>query len=167
MPLVKFCHQCGCKHEYTLKPPIFCGSCGEVLDAKAAKEIKERKTIVVDSEGEEEQPKEESATAKRLKALLAKKGIPEEDEPDTDDDDDDDDIKEHVSSPIKKFTGLSVEIPKRKKETIGDIDVGAAPVSRKNLPSRPPGILPTKNKKQFLKVFSKLAGPSKNNNKDI
>ena len=47
---VRYCTQCGSKHEYTLKPAIFCGSCGEVLDVKAAAEVKEKKIITVDAE---------------------------------------------------------------------------------------------------------------------
>lgn len=146
---VKYCTQCGSKHEYTLKPAIFCGSCGEVLDAKAAAQVKERKTIVVDSE--EEQSKPLSAMEKLKQRRLAK--VQNNQEEDIDEGEDEDD-----NTPLPKIGALDISIVKPKTESIADIAIGAAPEPR--VP-REAGPLVFKNQKQFKRDFSKLAGSSR------
>ncbi len=141
----QYCTQCGSKHEYTLKPPVFCGSCGEVLNAQAAKEIKEKKTIVVDSD---EPTKPLTAIEKFRQKRLIKLGQNDEDEGAE---------PEENETPIKAGT-IEVNVAKVKKESLKSLAVG-----EKNFDSgkREPGLLSNKSEKQFLKDFKKLAGTSR------
>ena len=145
MPLFKFCVMCGTKHEYTLTPPNWCGSCGVSLDGKVS--TAERKVVVVD-----EKPVKFLTASEKLRQRLAAKRTQiediEYDETELDDDN-------FIPKPCK----LEINVVSKKKETLADLAVGAK--AERDTSKRDSGPLTFKNQKQFERDFKKLAGKTR------
>lgn len=131
--LSRFCVMCGTKHEYTLTPPNWCGSCGASLDGKTS--TAERKVIVVD----------ENPTKKISQKLVTRPQPIDNEEV----------VEIEEDNFIPRVGKLEINVGGRKKERLKDLAIGAKIEQESR---RDAGPLVFENQEQFERDFKKLAG---------